>query len=102
MQITQTCIQLAISNPPELTADNLTLIQRESALRKSLDQLRVVRQDREKRQERLQEMETAMCLELGEEPTFSLGLNVAMQQNPHYLIKEEQLQEYRQEVSISI
>ena len=60
----------------------------------------MIRQEREQRQERLQEMETAMCLELGEEPTFSLGLIAAMQQNPHYLVKEEQLLEYRQEVSI--
>ena len=92
-------MQLAISNPPELSADDLTLIQRESALRKSLDQLRQVRQDRESRQERLKEMEEAMCLELGEEAAFSQGLTVAMQQNQHFLIKEEQLQEFRQEVS---
>ncbi|KAI6660492.1 Protein regulator of cytokinesis 1-like [Oopsacas minuta] len=99
-EITQTCTQLAIPNPSELSDDNLSLIQRESALRKSLDQLRLVRGEREKRQERLQEMEIAMCLELGDEPTFYQGLSVAIQQSPHFLIKEEQLQEYRQEVQL--
>lgn len=95
------CAQLTTSLPEELSNEELTPLQRESTLRKLVDQLRQVTQERTKRQIKFQELETSLCKELGEEPTFTQGLQVASSQNPNFLIKEDQLLEFKTQVNLS-